>query len=128
MNPRAWLYRRLAWCALCAVTVAALAPTVSRALAQARGVVWVEICSAAGTEWVDLNGDGTPSSQSVLADEAHCDYCRLPHHSPGLLSASYRWYSPILGNHRLRVGSGATTVFKQGLRLAHRTRAPPVRS
>jgi len=51
-----------AWIALLAITLAALMPTVSRALAPSRAELpagWVEICSGAGMQWVSLQTEET---------------------------------------------------------------------
>lgn len=77
--------RLFAWIALLAITLAALAPTVSRALAPAPAAApgWVEVCSASGMQWVSLqtgatttqrpDGSGAPAGPSLDA----CPYCVL---------------------------------------------------
>lgn len=83
--------RRLsAWIAIFAMALAALAPTVSRALARgeaASAPSWVEVCSASGMQWVPLGtdttaapatsalpGDGPPAAGNPLD---HCGFCLL---------------------------------------------------
>lgn len=83
--------RRLsAWIALCVMALAALAPTVSRALvwgAAPSGPSWIAVCSASGMQWVPLDaaatvapavsgtpGDGPPSAGHPLDP---CPFCLL---------------------------------------------------
>lgn len=84
MNPLR-TRRLFAWMALLAITLAALAPTVSRALMPASGTAaaWVEVCSASGMQWVSLQtgdttsqrpeGSGAPGGSTLDA----CSYCVL---------------------------------------------------
>lgn len=77
--------RLMVWMALLAITLAALVPTVSRALMPASGsaAAWVEVCSATGMQWVSLqtgatttqrpDGSGDPGAPSLDA----CPYCVL---------------------------------------------------
>jgi len=80
-----------AWIALLAITLAALMPTVSRALARgvASPVAWTEICTASGVQWVNLDRSAiTEGAQSVVPGEPggnppahnpldHCPFCLL---------------------------------------------------
>ncbi len=81
--------RRLyAWIAIFAMAMSALAPAVSRAMGpDEHGRFLVELCSAAGVEWVELTAEeaafygetGAVSSESDPAQSAlsldHCPYC-----------------------------------------------------
>ena len=64
---------------LAVMLLAALAPMVSRALASTRVAGdWVEVCSAQGTEWVQLGESSSPSEGLDGAHEQHaCGYCVL---------------------------------------------------
>jgi hypothetical protein len=64
---------------LAVMLLAALAPMVSRALASTQVAGdWVEVCSAQGTEWVQLGESSGPSEGLDRAHEQHaCGYCLL---------------------------------------------------
>lgn len=77
--------RRLsAWIAIFVMALAALAPTVSRALARevAHPAGWIEVCSASGMQWVPLDAaasavagapvDGQPTPRNPLDP---CPFC-----------------------------------------------------
>ena len=73
------LMRALARGLLAAMLLAVLAPAVSRALASTRVAGdWVEVCTAQGSQWVQL---GESSTWPVGEDPAHeqhaCGYCVL---------------------------------------------------
>ena len=73
--------RFAAWAACLAILMSALAPSVSHALALARGsdIAWMEICSVAGVKLVKADAAvkkaGTPASRDTLAEAAHCPFC-----------------------------------------------------
>ena len=78
--------RRLsAWIAIFAMVLAALAPTVSRALARgaAGPVAWTEVCTASGVQWVDLDSatsavSGEPGGRQPAHNPLdHCPFCLL---------------------------------------------------
>jgi hypothetical protein len=77
-----------AWIAIFAMAMSALAPAVSRAMGpDEHGRYLVELCSAAGVEWVELSAEeaafygetGAVSSESGPAQSVpsldHCPYC-----------------------------------------------------
>ncbi len=66
---------RLIWTVLCAVWLAALAPSVSELLAsQQRN--WVEVCTSAGAQWrVQSSAPGRKDGHP--AAHRHCPYCLL---------------------------------------------------
>lgn len=76
-------HRRLTtWIAALAILLAALAPSLSHALASATGVEWIEICTAQGSKWVAAGEDSperVPASAHVLD---HCPCCSI--HAPDL--------------------------------------------
>jgi hypothetical protein len=77
--------RRLtSWLAVFAILLAALAPTVSRALAASGWDGWVEICSSAGPAFVKLPDAGKPAQKDGVA--SHLDNC------------------PFCGNHAAAAG------------------------
>jgi hypothetical protein len=69
--------RRLTWLALTAMLALALMPTLSHALALARGEATglAEVCTPQGPRWVSLK-DGAPVSDPAPAQAfAHLDHC-----------------------------------------------------
>lgn len=72
--------RRLTmWIALLALLMAALAPSVSAALAAERGVGWLEICSAAERK---APGEVPDGAGTHLFE--HCPYCSVHFPAPAL--------------------------------------------
>ena len=71
--------RRLSLWLLCAMLLAALAPTVSRARAWSQGsaVPWMEVCTTAGAQRTaaDTPNDEAPQSGMGMLD--HCALCVL---------------------------------------------------
>jgi hypothetical protein len=73
--------RFAAWAACLAILLSALAPSLSHALALARGSdsAWMEVCSVAGTKLVQaetgVTAAGSPSSHDALKDAGHCLFC-----------------------------------------------------
>lgn len=73
-------HRRItSWIAALAVLLAALAPAVSHALGSRLGASWVEVCTLAGSKWVQPGEDSAPAGAQVVE---HCPYCTL--HSPAI--------------------------------------------
>ncbi|HRN61764.1 MAG TPA: DUF2946 family protein [Luteimonas sp.] len=76
------LFRRMAWLALAAALLATAMPTVSRALSvllPQSVPVWMEMCTTAGTQLVDVSpflGEQSPPQPQTGAVDA-CDYCVL---------------------------------------------------
>ena len=69
--------RLISWLALLAVVMAALAPTMSRALGREAAAAWVEVCTAQGSRWVALDGQGDAGSSDAGHPGEHCPYCSL---------------------------------------------------
>lgn len=76
--------RLATWITFFVIALAALAPTVSRALAASGGgaASWQEVCTASGMRWVspstgEVAGDGDPAAPSVPAPLSldHCPFC-----------------------------------------------------
>ena len=75
------LRSRPRWMALFSSIVlmlAAMVPTVSRALATPPGNGWVEVCTATGMQWVQAEGEtsaepGTPPASSTLSLDLSTD-------------------------------------------------------
>lgn len=79
-------HRRVAtWVAALAVLMAALAPALSHALGSRLGAGWVEICTIAGSKWVQPSDDGAPAVPEAPATAhalEHCPFCTL--HTPAI--------------------------------------------
>ncbi|MNM25732.1 hypothetical protein D3C81_361850 [compost metagenome] len=83
--------RRLAaWIACFAILLAALAPSISQAVANAKqqsGSGWAEICSVAGIRFVQVVEDGTTEdgkSAGKAMQMEHCAFCSTHAGSVGL--------------------------------------------
>ncbi|WP_251373313.1 DUF2946 domain-containing protein [Janthinobacterium sp. JC611] len=109
--------RFAAWIACFAILLAALAPSISRAVANAKqesGSGWAEICSVAGIRFVQVDDDGAADGKSggKAMQMEHCAFCSTHAGSVGLPPAS-----PVLP---LLVASG-TAIFPA---LYYRSPAP----
>lgn len=72
--------RRLSLWLLCAMLLAALAPTVSRARAWSQGgaVPWMAVCTTEGAQQTALNQQGdTPRDERSVPGAAMLDHCAL---------------------------------------------------
>ncbi|QKY11503.1 DUF2946 domain-containing protein [Janthinobacterium lividum] len=99
--------RFAAWIACFAILLAALAPSISQAVANAKqesGSGWAEICSVAGIRFVQVDNDGAADEKSggKAMQMEHCAFCSTHAGSVGLPPAS-----PVLP---LLVASG-TAIF-----------------
>jgi hypothetical protein len=99
--------RFAAWIACFAILLAALAPSISQAVANAKqesGSGWAEICSVAGIRFVQVDEDGAADGKSggKAMQMEHCAFCSTHAGSVGLPPAS-----PVLP---LRLSSG-TAIF-----------------
>ncbi|THF67112.1 DUF2946 domain-containing protein [Pseudothauera nasutitermitis] len=74
--------RLTAWLAAFAVAIAALAPTLTQAMAWAGdgSVRWVEVCTVLGVKMVAMQEDGADTDAPASGDlpSASCPYCS-PH-------------------------------------------------
>ena len=85
--------RFAAWIACFAILFAALAPSVSHAMAAARGDTWTEICSAAGIKLV--KADNPDNAEQTSKHLEHCPFCATHPSSVALLPGS-AWSMPLL--------------------------------
>jgi hypothetical protein len=123
------MHRMTVWIACCAILLAALAPSISHAVAAARGIPngWTEICTVNGAKLVKL--DGTSSSQSPTPDKKashfeHCPFCLHHAVSLGLPPNDNVLMPAVQGSHVL------PSLFYQASRplfawTAAQPRAPP---
>lgn len=131
MFHRPSLQRFIARLALLAVLLAALAPTVSRALISA-GLDdnWVEICADGGSRWLKM--DAT-SAANDLHSPSHTDHTLAFEHCPFCTSQAYHPGLPPSDAPALRVQSGTPPLpplFLHAPQPLHawasvRSRAPP---
>ena len=122
--------RRLSLWLLCAMLLAALAPTVSRARAWSQGsaVPWMAVCTTEGTPQTALNQQGNTQGDEGSVPGAsmldHCALCvlasdRLAPPSPDFVWQAQPQAPPLLAQLDLRVPE---TV----LHWTVHSRAPPV--
>ena len=81
--------RFAAWIACFAILLAALAPSISQAVANAKqesGSGWAEICSVAGIRFVQVDDDGAADGKSggKAMQMEHCAFCSTHAGSVGL--------------------------------------------
>lgn len=89
MGMTALTRRCAAWIACFAILLAALAPSISQAVANAKqesGSGWAEICSVAGIRFVQVDDDGAANGQSggKAMQMEHCAFCATHAGSVGL--------------------------------------------
>ena len=124
-----------AWIALLAITLAALMPTVSRALASSRAelpVGWVEVCSGAEVQWLSAATGELTRNYPVDPDEPHamlldaCAYCVLAAERPAPPTQA----SLLLSLPGRAVAPGAPPVYRapQLAGATVRARGPPLNS
>jgi hypothetical protein len=66
-----------AWIACIAMLFAALAPSMSQAMAVMPGGTWTEICGMGGTRFVKVTSAAGDVSDPAPSDVAHVDHCPL---------------------------------------------------
>jgi hypothetical protein len=67
--------RFAAWLACCAILFAALAPSVSQAMAASFGGTWAEICSVGGAKLVKVVAGDPASDTQDMPHFEHCPFC-----------------------------------------------------
>lgn len=80
--------RLIAWIATFAILLSALAPSISHAVALAKGEksLWVEVCSVAGSKLVKVGDAGDPATPAKKpAGMEHCPFCSTHAGSAGIL-------------------------------------------
>lgn len=111
------------WLATLALLLAALAPTLTHALAGTKAAAaWIEVCSAEGSRWLPAaDHDGGRTSAHTLE---HCPYCSLQSDLPLLPPAPPLALPPALAAMPVRA------AFLSASRTLHawataQPRAPP---
>ena len=89
MGMTSFTRRFAAWIACFAILLAALAPSISQAVANAKqesGSGWAEICSVAGIRFVQVDDDGAADGKSggKAMQMEHCAFCSTHAGSVGL--------------------------------------------
>jgi hypothetical protein len=116
-------HNKLIWTVLCAVWLAALAPSVSAWL-QARGRVATEVCSTSGPRVVVLNLQGHDIPAALLHAK-HCPYCHLQQDLMMPPSASVTW-RPVLAPDQRLSWSFVVKAYAGAAWLSRPSRAPPL--
>ena len=121
--------RRLSLWLMCAMLLAALAPTVSRARAWSQGsaVPWMEVCTANGTQQITVDtasrlpAEQDPSSGQTMVD--HCALCVLASDRMAPPSTPFEWQAgPQAPPHGVAVTDRTSSSV---LHWKVRSRAPP---
>jgi hypothetical protein len=125
MNPARRPGRLAAWIAIFAILLAALAPSVARALSTApTAMPWAEICTVAGTQG---KGDPAPASGSGQHQGAgfqHCPFC-LSHGGHTALPPAPLMLWVAAATAVIAFPDSAPTPPPHLVRTAARSRAPP---
>lgn len=112
---RSRLFKSLAtWAAFVAVVLAAMAPTVSHALASRGDARWVEVCAAEGSRWVQGGGPGESQAPAGAHALDHCGYCTLHTQEPVL---------PTVGHEARPIAAAACALPIALLRAGSSARA-----
>jgi Protein of unknown function (DUF2946) len=116
------------WFACLALLLAALAPLMAKAARADGAPAWAEICSAAGSRWVDLAGtsgeQGPGPGPASGVELGHCPYCSM--HGPDLAPAPNA--SIVLPAQRLQFAVPRLFLFAPATPFAWtaaQPRAPP---
>ncbi|MEJ7806349.1 MAG: DUF2946 domain-containing protein [Telluria sp.] len=119
--------RFAAWIACCAMLFAALAPSLSHAMAAARGDTWTEICSAAGIKLVKVaHGQGDPTdAQPTQNHLEHCAFCAT-HPSSVSLPPGSGWSMPLIDGGDTRPSLFFQSPSPLAIWTLAQSRAPPV--
>lgn len=114
--------------ALVALLFGAVAPSLSALLAQAAGKVWVEVCTASGTQLVAVDAGDGPDESGHAQSAAHCPYCRLQQDLPAIAHAPAVL---VLADGSVRRTPPVATARPRAADVpwpAQRSRAPPALS
>ena len=69
-------HRFAAWLATFAILLAALAPSISHAMAAVNGgKSWIEVCTASGTTLVQVAADQAPGKSAPAEKSVHLEHC-----------------------------------------------------
>ena len=131
MNRRSGLPRGfprwLVWLTAWVIALSALAPTISRALAHAGSVQWVQVCTSEGIRWIALSdADNGADSGEAGKSALHLDHCPLCVLMGERLAPPAE--APVLALERMAHAAPVAVlrhaVWAQPVRAAH-PRGPP---
>lgn len=126
MMPARRIGRLAAWIAIFAMLLAALAPTVARALsaAQRQAQPWAEVCTVAGMQSAYQGAPATGSGQHDAAVFKHCPFCLTHAGQYALPAAAFgAWPAPDAGPGFVPAFAAAPPF--RFMRVAAQPRAPP---
>jgi len=119
-----------AWIACIAMLFAALAPSMSQAMAVMPGGTWTEICGMGGTRFVKVTSAAGDVSDHAPSGVAHVDHCPLcaTHAGSFALPTTAGYFVPLIDTRETH----PFLIFQspQPLAIWHlaQARAPPLRS
>lgn len=120
--------RLTAWVALFAVLLAALAPSVARALSPARHAMpWTDICAAAAGQSAHDAAPASGAGQHEGMDFKHCPFC-LTHAGHFALPAVAAQCFPAVEGGAETFPPVAAIPSSRSIRVAAQPRAPPLLS
>lgn len=124
--------RIVAWTACLAVLLAASAPSVSLALAAAKGsnALWIEVCSVQGATLVKADGKQSSTSPTPVKTmyAEHCPFCCTHAGSVSLPPAAAFHLHPLLSGTPTRPALYHQSPYPLFVWTAPQSRAPPVLS
>ena len=126
MNPARRPGRLTAWIAIFAILLAALAPSVARALSppQQQAMPWTEICSVVGTQAAPATEPMSGSGQHEGMGLKHCPFC-LTHAGQFALPAATPDFLSTVDSGAGVLPPSAVTPPPRFIRAAAQPRAPP---
>lgn len=117
--------RLTAWIAMFAILLAALAPSVARALSPAQHAMpWTDICAAAGGQSAHGAAPASGSGQHQDAAFKHCPFC-LPHAGHFALPAVAPQCFPAADGGAETFPPAVAIPSPRSIRVAAQPRAPP---
>jgi len=122
-------HRFAAWLATLAMLMGALAPAVAQVVVDARGESgWVQVCSASGMLWVQLDpdadsGNGGPG-EPTADGSGHCPWCKLGGGATGLPPVQTALVHP--GVHGAQPQMQFRSATPSVARVTAQPRAPPL--
>ncbi|MCX7165281.1 MAG: DUF2946 domain-containing protein [Rhodocyclales bacterium] len=120
--------RLTAWIAIFAILLAALAPSVARALSPPqKAMPWTDICSVAGTQAAPATDPISGSGQHQNVGFKHCPLC-LNYTGHLALPTAPVAPLPVVGASAEDFPASVTTASAHFIRTAAQPRAPPVNS
>ncbi|MFN5081018.1 MAG: DUF2946 domain-containing protein [Burkholderiales bacterium] len=124
MKAGGLFHRQLAWVILFVVVFSALAPFISKLLANSKSIYWTEICTTSGTKLVaiDLNTKNIPDT---VSKDNHCNYCFPKNYLSALPTTPFLWGGTRLIIDRQIISFSQTNNKNRNIHNAHPPRAPP---